>query len=86
MLEWDTYRYLEAHWAIPLYGSLFHTVNVRMSPEQIEYCINHAEDKVIFLSTDFLPLLESMQEKLPTVKAYVIMTDDRSRFRLLNTF
>ena len=85
MLEWDTYRYLEAHWAIPLYGSLFHTVNVRMSPEQIEHCINHAEDKVIFLNTDFLPLMESMQDKLPTVKAYIIMTDDRNNLPIKTT-
>lgn len=75
MLEWDTYRYLEAHWAIPLSGCMFHTVNVRMSPEQIEYCINNAKDSVLFVSEDFIPLIQGMKDKLPTIKKYVIMTD-----------
>ncbi|HQD91393.1 MAG: AMP-binding protein [Syntrophomonadaceae bacterium] len=61
MLEWDTHRYLEAHWAIPLYGSLFHTVNIRMAPEQIAFCINHAEDVVLFVNEDFLPLIEKFR-------------------------
>ncbi|NLV16579.1 MAG: long-chain fatty acid--CoA ligase [Syntrophomonadaceae bacterium] len=75
MLDWDTHRYLEAHWAIPLYGSLFHTVNVRMSPEQIKFCINHAEDVVLFVNEEFIPLLESIQDELTTVKTFVLMTD-----------
>ena len=74
MLEWDTHRYLEAHWAIPLYGSLFHTVNIRMAPEQIAFCINHAEDVVLFVNEDFLPLIESIQDQLTTVRAYVLMS------------
>jgi fatty-acyl-CoA synthase len=77
MLEWDTYRYLEAHWAIPLYGSLFHTVNIRMAPEQIAFCINHAEDVVLFVNEDFLPLIESIQDQLTTVRAYVLMSDKK---------
>ncbi|MBO8159465.1 AMP-binding protein [Thermosyntropha sp.] len=77
MLEWDTYRYLEAHWAIPLYESLFHTVNVRMSPDQIAFCINHAEDVVLFVNEDFLPLIESIQDQLKTVRAYVLMSDNK---------
>jgi fatty-acyl-CoA synthase len=79
MLDWDTHRYLEAHWAIPLSGCLFHTVNVRMSPEQIEYCINNAEDKVIFVNEEFLPLIESMKDRIKTVKAFVYMTDKKDK-------
>jgi|LSQX01.1.fsa_nt_gb fatty-acyl-CoA synthase len=77
MLEWDTHRYLEAHWAIPLYGSLFHTVNIRMAPDQVAFCINHAEDVVLFVSEDFLPLIESIQDQLKTVRAYVLMSDKK---------
>jgi fatty-acyl-CoA synthase len=77
MLEWDTHRYLEAHWAIPLYGSLFHTVNVRMAPDQVAFCINHAEDVVLFVNEDFLPLIESIQDQLKTVRAYVLMSDKK---------
>ena len=77
MLEWDTYRYLEAHWAIPLYGCMFHTVNVRMSPEQIVYCINDAKDEVLFVGEEFIPLVESMKDEIPTVKTFVLMTDNK---------
>jgi fatty-acyl-CoA synthase len=75
MLEWDTYRYLEAHWAIPLSGCMFHTVNVRMSPEQIVYCINNANDKVLFVGEEFIPLVESLADTIPGVKKFVIMSD-----------
>ena len=75
MLEWDTYRYLEAHWAIPLYGCMFHTVNVRMSPEQIVYCINDAKDEVLFVGEEFIPLIESIKDKIPSVKKFVLMSD-----------
>jgi|LFRM01.1.fsa_nt_gb fatty-acyl-CoA synthase len=77
MLEWDTHRYLEAHWAIPLYGCLFHTVNIRMTPQQLIYCINHGEDVVLFVNEDFLPLVESIHHELKTVKTYVLMTDQQ---------
>lgn len=79
MLEWDTYRYLEAHWSIPLSGCMFHTVNVRMSPEQIEYCINNAEDRVLFVGDEFMPLIEGMKDRLKTVKTIVYMTDKEDK-------
>src|SRR5690606_21551197 len=44
VMDWDTHRYLEAFFAVPMMGAVLHTVNVRLSPEQILYTINHAED------------------------------------------
>ena len=56
-------------------GTVLHPVNARLFPDQIARIINHAEDKLVFLDDDFIPLVEELREKLKTVKAYVIMTD-----------
>lgn len=74
-LAWNTHRHLEVYFAAPGMGAILHTINIRLSPEDIIYIINHAEDKVIFVDEDILPLLERIQGHLPTVTAYIIMTD-----------
>ena len=75
ILEWDTHRFLETLWAVPLYGAMLHTVNVRMSPEQMLYCINHAEDKILIVYEEFLPCLERVKDKLITVKTFIVTND-----------
>ncbi|MEM2070520.1 MAG: fatty acid--CoA ligase [Archaeoglobaceae archaeon] len=77
VLEWDSHRYLECYFAIPCMGAVLHTVNVRLSPEDILYTIQHAEDEVILVYKDFVPLMESLRSKLPKVKHYIVMTDDK---------
>lgn len=77
VLEWDSHRYLECYFAIPCMGAVLHTVNIRLSPEDILYTIQHAEDEVILVYKDFVPLMESLKSKLPKVKHYVVMTDDK---------
>ncbi len=77
VLEWDSHRYLECYFAIPCMGAVLHTVNVRLSPEDILYTIQHAEDEIILVYKDFVPLMESLKPKLPKVKHYVVMTDDK---------
>ncbi|RLI77382.1 fatty acid--CoA ligase [Archaeoglobales archaeon] len=76
VLEWDSHRYLECYYAIPMMGAVLHTVNVRLSPEDILYTMQHAEDEVVLVNQDFLPLMESLKDKLSTVKKYVIITDN----------
>ncbi len=76
VLDWDSHRYLECYFAIPMMGAVLHTVNVRLSPEDILYTMQHAEDKVVLVYKDFVPLMESIADKLPSVKKYVVMTDD----------
>jgi fatty-acyl-CoA synthase len=56
-------------------GMVLHTLNPRLFPEQLVYIINHAEDRVIMTDLTFLPLLEALQDKLPTVSRYVVLTD-----------
>jgi len=57
VMDWDTHRYFEAFFAVPMTGAVLHTVNVRLAPAQIAYTIDHAEDDVILVHADFLPLL-----------------------------
>ena len=75
-LAWNTHRHYECWYGISGMGAVLHTVNPRLFPEQLEYIINHADDKYVFLDTTFIPLLEALQGKLPNVKGYVIMTDE----------
>ncbi|WP_290623270.1 MULTISPECIES: fatty acid--CoA ligase [unclassified Archaeoglobus] len=76
VLDWDSHRYLECYFAIPMMGAVLHTVNIRLSPEDILYTMQHAEDEVVLVYEDFVPLIESISDKLDTVKKYVVMTDD----------
>lgn len=75
-LAWNTYRHFECWYGISGMGGVLHTVNPRLFPEQLDYIINHADDQFLFLDTTFVPLLEALQDKLPNVKGYVIMTDE----------
>ncbi|MEE3117762.1 MAG: fatty acid--CoA ligase, partial [Pseudomonadota bacterium] len=78
VMDWDTPRYLECFFAIPMIGAILHTVNVRLSPDQIVYTMNHAEDDVVLVHDDFLPVLESVKDDIKTVKTYIQLTDEGS--------
>lgn len=75
VLDWDTPRYLECFFAVPMLGAVLHTVNVRLPPEQIVYTMNHAEDDLVLVHDDFLPLLAQVKDKLSTVQGYIHLTD-----------
>src|ERR1700693_4371699 len=75
VMDWDSHRYLECYFAVPMMGAVLHTINVRLSPEEILYTINHAEDDVLLVNRDFLPVLEAIQDRLETVKSFVLLTD-----------
>lgn len=76
VLDWDSHRYLELFFAVPMIGAVLHTVNVRLSPEQTAYTLHHAEDKLVFVHKDFLPLLEPIMPRLPSVQGLVLLTED----------
>ena len=61
-MDWDSHRYLECFYAVPMIGAVLHTVNVRLSPEQLVYTIDHAEDDVLLINAEFLPLHRERQE------------------------
>ncbi len=79
VLDWDSHRYLECFYAVPMLGAILHTVNIRLSPEQILYTMNHAEDTVVLVHEDFLPLLEDMADKLETVQTFILLKDSSQK-------
>ena len=72
---WNGYRHLELYFGISAVGAVCHAINPRLFPEQLVYIINHAEDRFVFLDLTFVPLLEAIQDKLPKVEGYIVMTD-----------
>ncbi len=76
VMDWDSHRYLECFFAVPMMGAVLHTINIRLSPEQLVYTINHAEDDVILVNSDFLPMLESVKDQIKTVKKFILLTDE----------
>ena len=73
---WNTYRHLEAYFAAPAMGAVNHTINIRLSADDLVYIINHAGDKVLLIDPDLAPIIEGLASRLETVEHYVIMTDD----------
>ncbi|MCF8037514.1 MAG: AMP-binding protein, partial [Desulfobacteraceae bacterium] len=75
VMDWDSTRYLECFFAVPMMGAVLHTINIRLSPEQLIYTINHAEDDVILVNEEFLPMLEGVKDKFETVKKIILLSD-----------
>lgn len=72
---WNNHRHLELYFAVPCTERVLHTINIRLFREQLVYTINHAEDRVLFVDEDLVPVIEDLAGELPTVEQYVIMTD-----------
>ncbi len=75
VMDWDSHRYLECFFAVPMMGAVLHTVNVRLSPEQILYTINHAEDAFILLNAEFVPLLEPIANRIEQPCKFILIND-----------
>ena len=75
VMDWDSHRYLEAYFAVPMIGAILHHVNIRLSRDQIAYTMNHAEDKLVLVHDDFMQLAESIAADAPTVKGYIQLSD-----------
>ncbi|MBZ0333451.1 fatty acid--CoA ligase [Marinobacter sp. AL4B] len=75
VMDWDSHRYLEAYFAVPMIGAVLHHVNIRLSPEQIIYTMNHAEDDILLIHDDFLPMVEQVAPQLNTVREFIQLTD-----------
>lgn len=75
-MAWNTDRHVEVWYGIMGLGAISHTVNPRLFAEQLVYIMNHAEDKILFVDLTFVPVVEAIAAKLPTIKKYIILTDD----------
>ncbi len=76
VMDWDSHRYLECFFGVPMLGAVLQTVNIRLAPEQIAYTLNHAQADVLLVNTDFLPVLAQIRHELSTVKTFVLLSDD----------
>lgn len=72
-LAWNGYRHLELYYAISGVGAIVHTVNPRLFPAQIEYIVNHAQDSLLFVDLSFVPLLNTLRGRLPSVTRIVLL-------------
>ncbi len=77
-LAWNDYRHLELYYAVSCIGAVMHTINPRLFPEQLEYIINHAADRMLFVDATLLPLLKGLQGKIPCVERVVVMTSEEA--------
>jgi fatty-acyl-CoA synthase len=75
-LAWNSYRHLEAYFGVPCSGRLIHTVNIRLSPEDLVYIINHAADAAVLVDADQVPLLERIHGELRSVRHVVVLGDE----------
>ena len=78
VFDYDSNRFLEAFFAVPMMGAVLQMVNWRLSAEQIQYTVNHAEAKLVIINSDFLPILENIREKLQNVETIVVIAEHGS--------
>ena len=74
-LAWNGYRHMEMYFGVSGSGRVLHTVNPRLHPDQIAWIMNHAEDQVLCFDLSFLPLVQAVHAKCPTVKKWVALCD-----------
>ena len=74
-LAWNTNRHLELYYAVPCMGAVLHTLNLRLFPQHLEFIVNDAEDKVLFVDQSLLPLLKPLAGKIPSIKTIVLMAE-----------
>ena len=74
-MAWNTERHMEAWFGIMGHGAVCHTLNPRLFAEQLDYIVNHAEDRIIFVDTTFLPIMEALKDRFASVEKYIVLTD-----------
>jgi fatty-acyl-CoA synthase len=75
-LAWNTLRHFELYYATSGIGAVCHTINPRLFDEQIVYIVNHAADRLLFVDTSFVPLLERLAPQFPADTRIVLMTEE----------
>jgi fatty-acyl-CoA synthase len=74
-LAWNGYRHFELYYGVSGSGRVLHTINPRLHPDQIAWIANHAEDQVLCFDLSFLPLVQAVHAKCPTIKHYIALCD-----------
>ncbi len=76
VMDWDCHRYLECFFGIPMMGATLHTINIRLSPEQILYTINDAGDDAILVHPDFVPIIDQIHDRIERPVRLILLTDE----------
>src|SRR3954453_22696348 len=74
-LAWNGYRHLELYYGVSGSGRVLHTINPRLHPDQIAWIVNHAEDQILFFDLSFLPLVQAVHARCPTVRKWIALCD-----------
>lgn len=74
-MAWNTERHMEAWFGIMGNGAICHTLNPRLFAEQLDYIVNHAEDRILFVDLTFVPLVEALKDRFGSVEKYIVLTD-----------
>ncbi|BFO55676.1 MULTISPECIES: 3-(methylthio)propionyl-CoA ligase [Comamonadaceae] len=74
-LAWNGYRHLEMYYGVSGSGRVLHTINPRLHPDQVAWIVNHAEDEVLCFDLTFLPIVQAVHAKCPTVRRWVALCD-----------
>ncbi|KGJ06514.1 fatty-acyl-CoA synthase [Paracoccus halophilus] len=72
-IAWNNRRHLEIYFGVASAGRVTHTINPRLTPEQIAYIANHAGDEVLMFDTTFLPLVAPIRTHLDSVKHLILL-------------
>jgi fatty-acyl-CoA synthase len=78
VMDWDSHRYLESYFAIPMMGATLFTVNVRLAPQQIAYTLNDSEAEIVLVHADFVPMLEGIKGALTGLREVVVLADGQA--------
>ena len=76
MMDWDSHRYLECYFAVPMMGAVLQTVNVRLSPEQILFTLEDGGAEILLVNRDFLPIIDKIRDRLTSVKIFILLGDE----------
>src|SRR5436305_1421745 len=74
-LAWNNWRHLELYFAVPCMGAVMHTLNLRLSPEQLAFIANDAGDSILFVDESLKPLLDGFLDKVPSIRRVVMLSD-----------
>ena len=80
VMDWDSHRYLECFFAVPMMGAILQTVNVRLSTEQIAFTLIHAKADVLLLNREFFPLIEQIAPRLTHIRHFILIDDEGTPF------
>lgn len=76
VMDWNTIRFQELLYAVPMYGAVLYSVNIRLAPEEIIYTMRVAEPEVLFMHTDFAPYLKAILDNVKSIRKVVVMSDE----------